>query len=219
MKKTQAVLFDMDGVILDSEPLHTLARARFFAALGVPASAEKEIVLGARKLDYWTDFKSRYGLAGSPKELVAGEFREVLNLIKEKNLPESRNLSALLGFLGKNGVSVAVGSASSREYVSGVLEFLGIADCFRTIVCGDEVPRPKPAPDTYLIAAEKLGAEPGRCFVVEDSRTGSLAAAAAQIPCIGYRGTATAANSDFSACKYVVTDMREIIDIISSENA
>lgn len=219
MKKTQAVLFDMDGVILDSEPLHTLARARFFAALGVPASAEKEIVLGARKLDYWTDFKFRYGLADSPKELVAGEFREVLNLIKEKNLPESKNLSALLGFLGKNGVSVAVGSASSREYVSGVLEFLGIADCFRTIVCGDEVPRPKPAPDTYLIAAEKLGAEPGRCFVVEDSRTGSLAAAAAQIPCIGYRGTATAANSDFSACKYVVTDMREIIDIISSENA
>lgn len=218
MKNTQAVLFDMDGVILDSEPLHTLARARFFAALGIPASAEKELVLGARKLDYWTDFKSRYHLSESPKELVDGEFLEILKLIKEKKLPESKNLSALLGFLDKNGISVAVGSASSREYVSGVLDYLGIAGYFGTIVCGDEVQNPKPAPDTYLIAAERLGAEPGRCFVVEDSRTGSLAAAAAKIPCIGYRGTETAAKSDFSVCKYVVTDMGEIADIILSEN-
>lgn len=161
MKNTQAVLFDMDGVILDSEPLHTLARARFFAALGVPVSAEKEIVLGARKLDYWTDFKSRYHLPESPKELVDGEFREILKLIKEKKLPESKNLSALLGFLDKNGISVAVGSASSREYVSGVLDYLGIAGYFGTIVCGDEVQNPKPAPDTYLIAAQRLGAERG----------------------------------------------------------
>lgn len=212
--KTQALLFDMDGVILDSEPLHTLARERFFKRLGIPVEMESEIILGARKIDYWTEFKTRFSLSPSPKELVAGEFREILTLIIEKNIPESRHLSELLTFSAQRGIKAAVGSASSREYVEGVLRHLGIDKYFSALVCGDEVERPKPFPDTYLIAAEKLGAKPEECFVIEDSRTGSLAAQAAAIPCIGYRGTLTAAKSDFSACKYVVTDMREIKNII-----
>lgn len=211
---TQAVLFDMDGVILDSEPLHTLARARRFAELGIPADAEKQIVLGARKYDYWKNFKTKYALSESPDELIDSEFRAILSLIKEKNVPESPFLSRLLQFMKENGIKAAVGSASSREYVTGVLDFLGIGRYFSVLVCGNEVKRPKPFPDTYLLGAEKLGAEPSRCFVVEDSRTGSLAAKAAGIPCIGYRGTKTAASSDFSACAHVVSDMREIEAIL-----
>ena len=218
MKNTQAVLFDTDGVILDSEPLHTEARARLFARLGIPLDAEKQIVLGARKYDYWQEFSVKYSLPYTPEQLIAREFREILALIKGKKVPESPSLTALLRFLRDNGVKIAVGSASSREYVEGVLKYLKIYSYFSALVCGDEVKRPKPFPDTYLIAAEKLGAVPEKCFVVEDSRTGSLAAAAAKIPCIGYRGTKTAQNSDFSACKYVVSDMREIIDILIKEN-
>ena len=212
--KTQAVLFDMDGVILDSEPLHTLARARRFAALGIPLDVEKQIVLGVRKFDYWQDFKAKYALKESADELIASEFRAILDLIKEKNVPESLHLSELLQFMADHGIKAAVGSASSREYVTGVLKHLGIEKYFSALVCGDEVKRPKPFPDTYLLGIERLGVDPANCFVVEDSRTGSLAAKAAGIPCIGYRGTATAAGSDFSACVEVVTDMRKIIDIL-----
>ena len=63
MKNTQAVLFDMDGVILDSEPLHTVARARLFSKLGIPLDAEKQIVLGARKYDYWQEFSVKFALS------------------------------------------------------------------------------------------------------------------------------------------------------------
>ena len=218
MKNTQAVLFDTDGVILDSEPLHTEARARLFSKLGIPLDTEKQIVLGARKYDYWQEFSVKYSLPYTPEQLIAREFREILALIKERKVPESLYLTKLLKFLNDNKVKAAVGSASSREYVEGVLEYLEIDGYFSAIVCGDEVRRPKPFPDTYLTAADKLGAEPNRCFVVEDSRTGSLAAEAANIPCIGYKGTQTALKTDFSVCKYVVSDMREIIGILEKEN-
>lgn len=212
--KTQAILFDMDGVILDSEPLHTLARARRFAELGIPADAESKIILGARKDDYWKDFKEQYSLSECTEELINCEFRTILSLIKEKQVPESPYLSDLLQFMTENGIEAAVGSASSREFVTGVLDYLGIRRYFSVLVCGNDVKRPKPSPDTYLLCAERLKAEPARCFVVEDSHTGSLAARAAGIPCIGYRGTQTASASDFSECAYVVTDMREVKKIL-----
>lgn len=214
---TQAVLFDTDGVILDSEPLHTQSRARCFKRLGISDDAEKEITIGASKTLYWTSIKQKYGLSAPVEELVQAEFDGITELVKELHVPESPNLSRLLAFLKDNGIKVGVGSASSRKYVTEILSHLGISRYFDVLVCGDEVKRPKPYPDTYLIGAEKLGATPAHCFVVEDSRTGSLAAQAAGIPCIGYKGTATAKNSDLSVCFRVVTDMKDIIDIIAAK--
>lgn len=217
MKNTQAFLFDMDGVIIDSEPLHTLARAKFFAELGIPADTEKRIVLGAHKSEYWKVFKEEFALKPTLEELLEREFDFIVETVKERKTPESKNLTKLLRFLTDNGIKCAVGSSSPGKYVKSVLEYLNIDKYYSTIVCGDEVKAPKPAPDTYLIAAEKLGADKDKCFVVEDSRTGSLAALNAGITCIGYRGTESAAHkTDFSACKYVVSDMSEIIDIVKA---
>lgn len=211
MKNVKAVLFDMDGVIIDSEPWHTLARARVFGKLGIPKETEKKIVLGARKSDYWNELNAEFSLgAASADELVKAEFGEILSLIKENGIRECAHLKDLLEYLKSRGIKIAVASSSFREYAEGVLEHLGIRNYFCAAVCGDEITRPKPFPDIYLAAAEKVGAKPCECFAVEDSRTGTLAAQNADIACIGYSGTETAAKTDFSACEFVSGDMLEI---------
>lgn len=214
MKKIKAVLFDMDGVIIDSEPWHTLARARVFGELGIPLETEKEIVLGARKSDYWSVLNERFSLGKTTNELIKAEFDAILALMKENNVRECTHLKELLVFLEESGIKTAVASSSFREYVEGVLFYLGIENFFSAVVCGDDILRPKPFPDIYLAAAEKLGAAPQECFAVEDSRTGALAAFNAGIDCFGYKGTETAKNSDFSKCRYVVNDMLEIKTVL-----
>ncbi len=212
--KTKAVLFDMDGVLIDSEPLHTVARANMFPKLGIPLETEKEIVLGASKFNYWSLFSEKFNLPYTAHQLIDMEFEEILAIVKANNTPESLHLSDVLKTLTENGVKVAVGSSSNRYFVSGVLEHLGIAKYFTTLVCGGEVKNPKPDPETYLTAAERLGVKPEECFVVEDSRTGSLAAKNAGIRCVGYRGTEVAKKTDFSACVTVIEDMADLLKVV-----
>lgn len=211
MKNTKAVLFDMDGVMIDSEPLFAYVKARRLAALGLPHMCSPTTACGASLYAYWSALIEQFHLPYTASELADAVFREVLDLVQERNIPESPNLSKLLKHLCDNGIQIACGSASSREYVEGVLDHLHINNYFSALVCGDEIARPKPYPDTYLKAAQKLNVFPGDCIVIEDSHIGSLAAQRAGMRCIGYKGNQTATNTDFSACYKVVTDLADIM--------
>ena len=213
MQKIKGVLFDMDGVIIDSEPVFAFVKARSFAALGLPEEYVATTSGGASLYGSWANLIERYNLPYTAKELAEENFREVLSVITKRSIPESPNLSKLLGHLSDSGIKIACGSASSREYVQGVLKYLGIDGYFSALVCGDDIERPKPHPDTYLLAAQRLNLLPKDCIVVEDSYIGSLAARNAGIRCIGYKGNQTASNTDFSLCYKVVADLAKIIDI------
>lgn len=213
MQKIKGVLFDMDGVIIDSEPIFAYVKARSFAAFGLPEEYVATTAGGASLYKSWANLIERYNLPYTAKELAEENFREVLSVITKRSIPESPNLSKLLKHLSDNGIQIACGSASSREYVQGVLKYLGIDEYFSALVCGDDVENPKPYPDTYLMAAQRLNMLPKDCIVVEDSYIGSLAARNAGIPCIGYRGNATASRTDFSLCRNIVTDLFEIANL------
>ena len=95
-----------------------------------------------------------------------------------------------------------------------MLKLYGLADYFDAVASGDEVEKPKPQPDVYLLAAKRLGVNPENCLAVEDSVTGMRAAVAAGAECIGYKGTATAKDTDLAECKSIVYDFDEIAELL-----
>lgn len=174
-----AVLFDCDGVLCDTEPLSQRAWTRAVAAFGVDIDdSEFAQVVGGTERDVAERFADR---AGVRPERLERASKEALVGLLEGGVAVFEDALALLERL--DGRSVAVVSNSFRWRLDAVLAAAGMAGRFGVSVAGDEVPSPKPAPDPYLQAARRLGVAPERCLVLEDSPTGvsSALAAGAQV--------------------------------------
>ena len=173
-----AVIFDCDGTLVDSEPLsrtaweralepygyvHHRRRRRGFRGPAVPARARVlRRARGAPEADeFWTELSAElYELIDADLE----PFDDAVNAARE---------------LRARGVPVAVASSSFRDRLHRTLSRAGLLDAFDAVVAGDEVEHGKPAPDMFLLAAERLGVEPAACVVVEDSPPGVQAGLAA----------------------------------------
>lgn len=179
----QAVLLDMDGTLVDTEDFWWQAEASLFAELGFQLDeADRAHVVGgpmSRVIDYLI---ATTKVSLSPAELTVLINQRFVDLLAG-GVPLMPGAERLLNTLNAHGIPAALVSASHRHIIDIVLQSLG-AHHFAFSVAGDEVPRTKPHPDPYLAAAARLGAEPGRCVVVEDAPTGVLAAEAAGCPVI-----------------------------------
>src|SRR5262245_21481043 len=186
MATLEAVIFDFDGVILDSESAEYESHRRVYDRFGVPLTPEEWCHnIGIWSEDHeqsWCDRLNARGGAGLTYEAFKAEqrrlFREVL---AREPMPGIREL---LDALAIAGVPTAVASTSSTEWVVPSVERLGLHDRFRTIVTANDVARRKPAPDVYLEAARRLGAAPRRSVAIEDSGPGITAATAAGMKAI-----------------------------------
>ncbi|WP_432117471.1 HAD family hydrolase [Streptomyces sp. bgisy032] len=180
-----SVIFDLDGTLVDSEPHYFEAGRQTLAAHGVTGFgwADHERYVGISTLETVADWKERYGLRASVEELFADKNRRYLDLARRSTraYPEMRRFVELLA---AGGVPMAVASGSSPEAIEAVLAGTGLDACLRTVVSADEVARGKPAPDVFLEAARRLGADPSRCVVLEDAPPGAAAAHAAGMRCI-----------------------------------
>lgn len=173
-----AVLFDMDGLLIDSEPLWTIAEVELMAALGGEWDPSLKPLFVGRHIDSSAAlFLELTGSDRSQDSVVEFLVSRVSALFRAE-LPLMPGAAALLAELGRRGVPIAVVSSSPRVLVDAALEDLG-ADRFGVTIAGDEVSAAKPDPEAYLKAAAELGVEPGRCIVVEDSATGVAAGEAA----------------------------------------
>ena len=175
-----AVIFDMDGVIFDTErvwiecwaPVGRAHQIRDIETVlrdecvGITASAMKAILLKTYGADFAYDqyveeataiFKARYGLTP----------------------PMKQGVKPLLSFLSEARIPVALASSTGTKLIRAELEAAGLLGFFSVITGGEEVARSKPAPDIFHLAARRLGIEPARCFVIEDSYNGIRAAHAA----------------------------------------
>ncbi len=178
-----AVLFDNDGLMLDTEPIWTRAEELLFASYDVAFTMDhKRYLLGsspavaARKLE---ELIGRPG-AGLIDELYALTIAGFADGVAP--LPGALELIAALRAAD---VPVGLVSNSRREFVDAALEAAGLTGTFAVTVVGEEVAEPKPAPDAYLAGAAALGADPARCVALEDSPTGLAAARAAGMTTIG----------------------------------
>lgn len=184
MKGIEAILFDMDGVLVNSEPVITEAAILGLQEFGVQAA--------------WADFHAFTGMGedrfiGGVAELHGVPYRlemkhrvyEIyLDIVREKIEVYAGTVPALRQ-LKQAGLRCALASSADRIKVKANLQAANISeDLFRTIVSGDDVTNKKPAPDIYLLAAKLCGAEPQHCVVVEDALSGIAAAQAAGMRCI-----------------------------------
>jgi HAD superfamily hydrolase (TIGR01509 family) len=180
-----SVIFDLDGTLVDSEPNYYEAGRRTLAEYGVPGFtwADHEGYVGISTQETVTDWKRRYGLRAPVEELLAVKNRHYLELARTSAhaYPEMRKFVELLA---GEAVPLAVASGSSPEAIEAILSRTGLDAQLRTVVSADEVARGKPAPDVFLEAARRLGADPDDCVVLEDAAPGAAAAHAAGMRCI-----------------------------------
>ncbi|WJV49824.1 HAD family hydrolase [Streptomyces flavofungini] len=174
----QAVLLDMDGTLVDTEGFWWDAEVEVFARLGHTLDeAWRDVVVGGPMTR-----SAGFLIEATGADITLAELTVLLNDGFEdrisRSLPLMPGAAGLLAELAAHDVPTALVSASHRRIIDRILGSIGTHH-FRLTVAGDEVERTKPHPDPYLIAAAGLGAEPGRCAVIEDTATGVAAAEAA----------------------------------------
>lgn len=183
----RAVLFDMDGVISDTERFYVEAIIERLKREGISAVPEQlGDLFGSTMRHNWGILKEWYGLQGDVDTYV-DEVHEIKMEIQEaQGLKPMPGVVELIRKLHGAGVPLAVASSSPREVIEHHMKAFGIRDCFDTIVSGLECREGKPDPEIYLRAAENLGVEPSECVVIEDSSNGVRAGKAAGMYCHAY---------------------------------
>lgn len=173
-----AVIFDMDGVLADTEPLNERASAAVLARRGASLTENEYRALAGQSNDAsWDWITEHCGLTDSPAILGQEYVCELLPRLSV--LVPSPGVLELESHLTALGIPMAVASSSPRAAVDAVLDALGMARAFEVVVTGDDVTHGKPSPDIFRLASERLGVGPGECLVIEDSPHGIEAAARA----------------------------------------
>ncbi|WP_262365363.1 HAD family phosphatase [Gordonia sp. OPL2] len=179
-----AVLWDMDGTLLDSEPIWDIAMADFAVRHGIVMSPElRESTLGNSLPDAMRKVYDAADVASADRDR-SGDERWLLDHVAElfgAGLPWRPGAADVLDLVAAAGLPTVLVTNTVRELTEVALDTLG-RHRFTATICGDEVPAGKPAPDLYLRAAEMVGVRPGACLAVEDSPTGTVAATAAGCP-------------------------------------
>ncbi|HWC29263.1 MAG TPA: HAD family phosphatase, partial [Dehalococcoidia bacterium] len=188
----RAVIFDMDGVLADSEPIYHYAMQLMLTPLGKQITpTQQRDMMGKSIEDTWAYLANAFSLEGPLDALIDAydqELRRQLALVRD-TLPGVREL---LGALKQRGVPMAVASSSLPEWIDALLGGLGLQGTFDAAVSARQAAHPKPAPDVYLLAAERLGIDPNHCIAVEDSPTGLASAKAAAMFTVQSRAASTA---------------------------
>lgn len=178
MKDTiTAVLFDMDGLVLDTEKLYTRFWQEAACACGYPMT--KEQALGMRSLNRGAGLSKMQSYFGPDVDydFIRQKRIELMDAFVEKEgVTLKPGIHELLAFLKERGIKTAIATSSPMERTVLYLTSVGLQNSFDELVSGYMVERGKPEPDIYLYAAEKLGVKPEECMVLEDSPAGILAA-------------------------------------------
>ncbi len=180
-----AIIFDMDGVILDSEPLHHEVELALFQEFGLAISADAQAnFLGMSSTDVWKHIQSTWGLPVSVAEAVRRERARYHALSTARGVPEIPGAVELIHLLAAEGVRMAVASSAPLEQITAMVQQTKTEGLFSALVSGDEVPRAKPDPAIYREAARRLHLMPTQCAAIEDSAHGFHAATAAGMYCV-----------------------------------
>jgi len=175
--KILAVIFDMDGLMFDTEKLAYEGWKETGKSAGFDITDEIILTsIGRTKEDTEIIMKRHFGEDFPYTELRKQKILYSQNYIKTNGMPIKLGLLKLLDFLNGKGIKTAVATSSDRIRTEENLNCCNILDKFDNIVCGDEVERGKPEPDIFLLAAKKLGCRPAECIVLEDSENGIKAA-------------------------------------------
>jgi HAD superfamily hydrolase (TIGR01509 family) len=171
------VVFDLDGVIVDSETARERATVAYLTSHGVPADPELFAAMMGRRVSEMA--VALAPLVGRPAEATLADLEAAYWRIAREELAPMPGLHQAVERLAGAGLPLAVASSGTRAYVEHVLTGLGVRTAFGVVVAGEDVTRGKPDPEVYLLAASRLAADPADCVAVEDAPHGVTAAHAA----------------------------------------
>lgn len=182
----KGIIFDMDGVISDTQKLHSKVESELLSRFGIDMTPEEitKRFSGVRSREFFDDLLSKQNKKYDLSFLMNEKWDKMEKLASESvdEIPGSIDLIKM--FYGMK-LSLAVASSSNLKYIRSVLKTLGVTDYFSAIISGDMVRKGKPDPEIFLLAASKINIEPEKCLVIEDGVNGMEAAKAGKMKCIG----------------------------------
>lgn len=207
------IIFDMDGVVLDSEPLHEIARQMMYEKYGITPDDSFPDPVGKSARGFWQIVGEKYNRTWNNYEMEEEQFRLVAEQVENHDVPPTKGLIHVIEWAKERGIKIGLASSSARTLVGRVLAALDIEEYFDVVVSGDEVESKKPAPDVYEKVLRLAGFTPKEAVAVEDSTTGVGAAKNAGVYCYGYRNE-TSGEQDLSGADEVLENLTELTDKI-----
>lgn len=201
----------MDGVIVDSEPIHHLAYQQHFAELDINVSPEMySTFTGNSTKNIYQRLIKHFELNGNAEDYVLRK-RNLFDVAfdADENLSLLPGVEDLIKELHTNGVQLILASSSAHVTINKIFAKFNLSPYFSHIVSGEDFPNSKPDPAIFNKAAELSGHDKSSCIVIEDSTNGIKAANAAGIFCVGYNGQ-NANNQDYSTADLVIYDFLEL---------
>ncbi len=214
MSEIEAVLFDMDGVLCDSEPFICEAAVNMFKRIYNVDVQEDDFLpfVGTGEDRYLGGVAEQYGISLKMPEDKVQTYRSYLEIIKGR-LPALPGVHDFIAAARKAGLKLAVNSAADRMKVEGNLKEIGISvDQFDAVVTGSDITHKKPHPEGYETAARLIGVDPKKCLVVEDAINGIQAGNAAGARCLGLSTSFSAQALLEAGAVYAAPHLAEVPD-------
>ncbi|MCP4422839.1 MAG: HAD family phosphatase [Chloroflexi bacterium] len=210
MHKLSAIVFDMDGLMVDSEPLSQQAWDDYLRPFGHRLSQETvESIIGFRADISTPIIKEMFRLPESVPQIIANR-AAIYSQIRANGVPTMPGLHELHTAIARHQIPWAVATSSPHRHATEILQQLGLEKQCHAIAAGDEVAQGKPAPDIYLLAAERLGIAPQNCLALEDSGPGSKAAVVAGMTVIAIPNAQTK-TADFSHVHHRYSSLHDVL--------
>ena len=214
-----AVIFDMDGVIVNSEPIYQKIEKEMFGELDIRVDPGMyRTFVGLKTREMWRILVDEFHLPHHPADLDQEEEKRYLDAVLQKDgmMPVDGSIR-LIRSLRDQGYGLALASSNTLRAIRAVLEKFDLGGCFPIVMSGDQVTKSKPDPEIFITTARLLKHPPENCLVIEDSSNGIIAARKAGMKCIAYENGHTGIQN-LSDADLIVRDLRDITHGIIQNN-
>jgi beta-phosphoglucomutase family hydrolase len=204
-----AVIFDLDGVIVESEDAHIESERQTLQKYNVNISAEElHRYTGTMAKIMFTELIAKYELNTTFRE-INDQKEEILFKLLAQDAEPTKGVLNLIQKLQQREIKLAIGSSSTKKLVNFILNKLELTHVFNRVITAEDIERSKPDPEIFLKAAIELGVKPSQCLVIEDSKLGVDAAKRAGMKCMGYRNPHSG-NQDLSKADAIIDDFSKV---------
>ncbi len=215
----KAVIFDMDGTLINSEPLHERVRNSQLEKLNITDKIVADIAIGREKSVIYQMLIDKFNLDIDAKKWAKKDFIELVKLVKKEGIETTRGVYELFDYLKANNIKMAIGSSSEKTFVDFINDYLGFNKYLDAVITRDDVVNAKPEPDIFLKCLSELDVKASEALVIEDAESGTIASNKANIRCVCYDGgEKVLIKQNFSLATAVVTDLKQVINLIEKEN-